>query len=48
MGQIDDRTKELIIDKLRKGMKQREIARELQICQSSIHYIWKRYMKSGT
>jgi len=47
MGKIDDRTKELIIDKLRKGMKQREIARELQIGQSSIHYIWKRYMKSG-
>ena len=47
MGKIDNKTKVEIIFKMKQGVKQRQISRELNISQPAIHYIWKKYMKTG-
>jgi len=47
MGKIDNKTKVEIIFKMKQGVKQRQISRELNISQPAIHYIWKKYMNTG-
>jgi len=47
MGKLDDKTKLEIIFKMKHGVKQRQISRELYISQFAIHYKWKKYMKTG-
>jgi len=46
MGKKYDKTKLEIIFKMKQGVKQRQISRELNILQPVIHYIWKKYMKT--
>jgi len=47
MGKIDEATKLIIIDKMKSGMTQREVSRQVNISQPAIHYIWKKYTKTG-
>lgn len=48
MPRISDQIKDLIVKKMKAGYKQIEVAEDLMLGQSTVHYIWKKYLKFGS
>jgi len=47
MPRISDETRRLLVRKINAGMKQREVARLLEISHSTVSYIWNKYRSTG-
>ena len=45
MVKIEDKIRKLIVFKMLEGQSQVKVARYLQIGQTTMHYIWQKYMK---
>ena len=48
MGKIDDNKGTLIVDRMLKGAKQIEVAKELNLGQTSVRRVWNRYLETGS
>ena len=47
MPKISDETRRLLVRKINAVMKQREVARLLEISHSTVSYIWNKYISTG-
>ena len=48
MVKIEESMRSLIVEHMTAGLSQRYLSRLLGISQSSINYVWKRYLETGS